>query len=1136
MASQQNITPRFLRGAGGGKKKSKAPKAHIPTEAPNTLQSKNTVRIVDLICEGPVRGLVDGAKSIYLDDTPLENADGSRNFDGIYYELREGTPDQDPLTGFPGVEAEVSVGAEVKFDTAIVRTITEPDTDAVRIKIQIPQLTQQQSTGDLTGATVEFKIEIQADGGSYELAVLKNETNPIVISGKTTSAYESAYRVELPPDGAPWNVRVSRITPDSDAATLQNKTIWSTYTRITDVKLRYPDSVLVGTEVDTQYFGTDSPTRAFEMYGLETIKIPANYDPETREYDGIWDGTFIAAYTNNPAWILYDLLTQKRYGLGDTITEGHIDKWSLYDIGKYCDEMVPDGRGGTEPRFTFNYYFNAQREAYDVINSIVSAFRGMAYWHSGAVVPVQDSPKDPVKLLTPANVINGDFNYSTTALKARHTVVFVSWNDPENQYKQSIAVVQDQELIRRYGWRKMDTSAFGCTSLGQATRFGKWILDTERYETETVTYKASLDHMDIRPGDVILIADPSIAGVDMGGRIASATTLEVELDRPFTLNSGATYELSAVLPDGTVETKAVINLPGETTFITVGEAFTEAPLTGAMWVISSSEVAPRPFRILAIREEKKNLYEVTALLYDGTKYDRVERDLKVEADNYSLFPTGAVAPPSNLTFGEYLYKAGPAIKFAITISWTPSPDPRVGIYQVDYKAPNDVAFRQFDGETAGNSVNLENATDGVYEFRVRAIDAFGGTRSPYISATYEARGLKAPPADVQNFRVAMMNGNAYLSWSPVQDLDLSHYVVKYSPALIDASWATSVVIMDRISRDATGVSVQARVGTYLIKAVDLSESPVESENAALIVSTISGFDGYNVIEVITESPTFAGDKSGCTVVDGELSLSGADTVDDWEDVDAVINFDIGNAGIVSSGEYHFALPFDQGDVFTSRITPAIEAYGTDLFSNVDLWEDFDAVENVDGGNPTKWSVDFYIAITNDAPLVLDGMEWVRNPDAEWSAFMLCTVGDYTARGFDFIAVLKSLQDGISPVVTRLGVAIDMPDRVHSDDDVVCPVEGLTVVFDPAFKAKPGVAFGHQDMQTGDRAAITDLSAEGFTIQYFDDGDAPVERTFDYVAKGYGFVTEGLPIIPVEPAEGSSLDFSDEDNSAFITLI
>lgn len=1085
----------FIQGAGGSKKRSNSSSSsatyRVAVESPNTLRSKNTARVIDLIAEGPIRGLVNGAQSIFFDGTPLQNEDSTYNFGGVSYELKYGDVDQSALSGFTQTEVEIAVGVEVKAASPVVRTISDADIDAVRIKMRIPQLTYQDpATGDLNGDTVTFQIEVKPNGGSYSLASLQNVSNPITISGKNTSPYEVSYRINLTGVG-PWDIRVTRLTPDSDSISHQNATVWSTYTKLIDAKFKYPNSALIGISLDAADFGSDIPNRGYEIYGLE-IQVPSNYDADTRIYTGIWDGTFQIAYCNNPAWVLYDLLTNSTYGLGEFIDPDQIDKFSLYDIGVYCDELVDDGLGGQEPRFTFNGVIETQQEAYDVINAISSAFRGMTYWGSGTINATQDAPGDPVKLVTPANVIDGHFDYSGTGLKARHTVAKITWNDPEDGYKAAIAIVEDKEAIRAYGWRVLDSVAFGCTSRGQAIRYGRWLLDSEKNETETVTYKAGFDHLDVRPGDLIAVADPTYAGVRMGGRVTVAGLTSITVDKGIDIEHGETYTISIELPDGTIEERPLTNSTGFASIFTWSTPLSATPVESAMWVVTASNVEPRIFRVLAIRETEKGQYEITALFHEPTKYARVEANLVVERPAYSTFPTGPLAPPTNLSFAEYLYRAGPLVRSAITVGWTPSHDARVTQYNVEVQGPNDSEYRYYT-TISGCSIDYLDNQQGEYTFKIQAVEAITGVKSQPLISVYQAGGLAAPPSDVDNFNIQIVGTSAYLSWDKVRDLDLDHYIIKFSNATSGATWGSSNVLMDQISADATGMNLQAMVGTYLIKAVDTSNS--ESSNATLIVSTINSLDGLNVVETVVEHSSFAGVKESVVVIDGALRLEGADSVDDWTNVDNVTNFDVGNDGLVASGIYYFANSVDLANVYTSRLTANFDVFGSDLLSNVDEWTNVDEIDNWDGGDPSKWELELQVRTTNDNP--------AGSPT--WSDWMRFVVGDYTARAFQFRLILYSYQIGITPIVQELSVTVDMPDRQAGDNDVLATSGGITVSFDPAFKARPSIALAPQNLATGDYWTITSLSATGFSIRFFNSSGVGISRTFDWVAVGYGRV-------------------------------
>ncbi len=723
------MTDLTIHGAGGGGGSSKQ---RTPKEAPNTLRSVSKGRILDLIAHGPIHGLVNGLQSIYLDDTPLQNPDGSFNFDGVTVHTRNGYPDQDYIPGFPAVENTISVSSEVTAEIPIIRTTSNPDIDAAVVTVQVQGLTSTDAkTGDIKGSSVMVAVDVRHSGGAWLTRVTDT------IAGKTNSAYQRSYRVPLS-GTAPFDIRVRRVTPDSDTARITDKLAWTTLTEVVDTKLSYPDSALVGIELDAALFGSSMPSRAYDMK-LSIINVPSNYDPLTRTYTGMWDGLFKKAWTDNPAWAFYDLATDPVIGADVK----NVDKWSLYQIGRYCDELVPDGYGGMEPRFTINTVFADRQDAINVLADLASVFRGMCYWGSDSLVAVGDMPADPVKLVTPANVINGEFEYSGTSLRERHSVAIVMWNDPADNYRQKPEFVEDPESIDLFGWRETQVTALGCTSRGQARRLGKWILYSERAETQTVNYAASMDHADLRPGDFIELADPDQAGARMGGRVLQAGTNTLTLDKVPEQTAIDTWFLSVTMPNGSIERKEVLSFSGDT--VTLLEPLSVAPLRGAVWVLTSLSVKLPLYRVTAVTEDAEKLeYKITATEHDPTKYSRVELDLALPDTPTSYLPTGPVAPVLDMTAKVYTYLAGGVTHQAITISWPPSTDVRVAEYMLEAQGPRDVGYRTlYVG--AGTSFDEMDATAGQWVFRLKAV-ASTGRSSPWSSLTTQISNLLMPVA------------------------------------------------------------------------------------------------------------------------------------------------------------------------------------------------------------------------------------------------------------------------------------------------------------------------------------------------------------------------------------------------------
>lgn len=933
-----------IEGDKGGGKGGIVPAVSTPREAPNTLTSNTVARVLDVISEGEIEGLVDGLKSVYFNDTVLQNADDSFNFSGVNISTREGTLSQTFIPGFPSVETEVAVGTEVLLATPVVRTITDVNVTAVSVKIRIPGLTKQSTNGDLNGSSVQFKIELQSDGGGF--GTIRTET----ISGKTTSPYEVAYRVSLPEGGNPWDIRVSRLSADSDDdATQNNKTFWSTYTRIIDNKLSYEGTSLIGVEIDAKQFSEQVPSRGYLIKGLK-IQIPSNYDPLTRIYTGLWDGSFITAWTDNPAWVLYDLLTNVRYGIGASIVASQVDKFALFEIAQYCDELVPDGTGKTEPRYTFNGVIATREEAFKVLFSIASSFRGMIYWSSGLVTVVTDKDEDPVQLVSPANVIDGVINYSGPSLKTKHSVVLVRWNDPEDGYRSSIAAVEDPELIATLGWKAKEIVAFGCTSKGQALRVGKWFIDTEKNGTDIANYRASFDNADLVPGAIIAIADPSFAGVRFGGRVISSTLSQVTVDGTgVTLAVGETFTVSAHLPSGEVEERDITNTSDGLlhTVLDVSSPFSFAPTSGSMWVVTGTNVAPRKFRVVAMSEIEKNIYEVTALIHDPSKYARIEQDINIDEGVFTLLPTGPLKSPLDITIQEYLYEAANGrVQGAVSVSWTAPSDPRNSFYQVEVMRPDTDFWDALSTPTLPN-LDILSISPGTYQFRVRSADTLGQF-SDFTTESFNLLGLVAPPSDVPTFRINNVGPQSNLTWTQVSDLDISHYKIKFSSKTAGAKWAEATTLVERVPSGAGYYTVPTLIGTYFIKAVDSSD--VESLNATSIISNIGDVSQDNIVVIIAEAPEFSGVKTNVELDGSSIKLT----------------------DLTTTGTYFFSQGLDLGGVFTSRVIPTITVLGSDVSNTMDTWLTLDSITAMSTADPEDWDVTIEIRTTNDAPWYGDG--------------------------------------------------------------------------------------------------------------------------------------------------------------------
>ena len=601
-------------GGGGGS-------GHTPVEAKESGRSKQRVKIVEVISEGEVEGLAEGMKSVYFDNTPVQNEDESYNFQNVLLEGRVGSQSQEIISGFNTSEKEVSVGAQIRKVTPITRTITDAKVSRLRLTLGVQSLFRQEDNGDTNGATVNLTIFIG------------NKRYPIAISGKYSSQYLQQHTfTDLPK--TPFTVRVERETEDSKSQRLQNNTVWSSYTEIIDTEFTYPNTAYVGVKFDSEYF-SNLPTRTYDIKGIK-LKVPSNYNPETREYKGLWDGTFKIAWSDNPAWVLYDIVTNKRYGLGERVGEMAIDKWALYQVAQYCDQLVPDGFGGTEPRFTCNAWLTEQRAAYDVINDICSIFRAMPVWNGRELTVVMDRPADPVWTYTNANVENGEFTYTFSAKKSRHNAIQVEYADKNNAYEKTIEYVSDDDSIRKNGLNVKKVTAFGCTSRGQAHRTGLWLLQTEKLETKTVSFTVGTEGLMHTPGDIIKVADVDYAGTNIGGRVLKVEGKKVTLDREinpehYTANSFFTY----INKQAKHQDIRIVALNGaEITLERTPEDLTDY----SVWSLTTQKINTQLFRALSVKEEAKGKYSIVALQHEPQKEAIVDNGAKFEPKSTALLP------------------------------------------------------------------------------------------------------------------------------------------------------------------------------------------------------------------------------------------------------------------------------------------------------------------------------------------------------------------------------------------------------------------------------------------------------------------------------------------------------------------
>ena len=711
-------------------------KGHTPREAKDNLKSTQLLSVIDAISEGPVEGPVDGLKSVLLNSTPVLDTEGNTNISGVTVVFRAGEQEQTPPEGFESSGSETVLGTEVKYDTPITRTITSANIDRLRFTFGVQALVETTSKGDRNPSEVRLLVQIQRNGGWVT-------EKDITIKGKTTSQYLASVVVgNLPP--RPFNIRMRRMTPDSTTDQLQNKTLWSSYTEIIDVKQCYPNTALVGVQVDSEQFGSQQVSRNYHLRG-RILQVPSNYNPQTRQYSGIWDGTFKPAYSNNMAWCLWDMLTHPRYGMGKRLGAADVDKWALYVIGQNCDQSVPDGFGGTEPRITCNAWLTTQRKAWDVLSDFCSAMRCMPVWNGQTLTFVQDRPSDKVWTYNRSNVVMPDdgapFRYSFSALKDRHNAVEVNWIDPNNGWETATELVEDTQAIARYGRNVTKMDAFGCTSRGQAHRAGLWLIKTELLETQTVDFSVGAEGLRHVPGDVIEICDDDYAGIRTGGRVlaVNSQTRTLTLDREITLPSSGTTLISLVDGQGSpvsVEVQSVTDgVKVKVSRVPDGVA------EYSVWGLKLPTLRQRLFRCVSIRENDDGTYAITAVQHVPEKEAIVDNGAHFDGDQSGT--VNGVTPPAvqHLT-AEVTADSG---EYQVLARWdTPKVVKGVSFMLRLTVAADDGSERLVStARTTETTYRFRQLALGNYRLTVRAVNAWGQQGDP-ASVSFRIAAPAAP--------------------------------------------------------------------------------------------------------------------------------------------------------------------------------------------------------------------------------------------------------------------------------------------------------------------------------------------------------------------------------------------------------
>ena len=1073
-------------GGGGGGKGGGSAQANVPTEADDSLQSVQYGSVLDLLSEGEIEGIEGGVKGIYLDSTPIQSATGTDNFIGYTVVTRNGTQAQAYIPNTNGTESEKGVNVEATASTSVTRTISDTDVDRVRVTVQLPALQIIEDDGDIIGNSVDIQIQVQYNSGGFTTVV--SDT----ISGKTTNSYQRDYMLTL--SGAfPVDIRLVRVSPDSGSARRQNRTYLYSYTEIIDEKLRYPNSALTFLRFDSRQFNS-IPSRKYLVRGIK-IQLPSNATVDITNYlgrvtySGVWDGTFGAAtWCADPAWCLWDLLTNTRYGA--SIPASSLDRYDFYSISQYCNGLVSDGKGGQEPRFLCNLLLNSRDEVYNVIQEFTALFRGIAYYGAGTLVVNQDKPSDPQYVITAANVIDGIFNYSGTSQKARASTATIGYQTYEGLGEVEFEYVEDAAAIAKYGIINRDVKLLGCYSQGQAHRAGKWTLLSEQNLTETVTFAVSLDSgIVLRPGMVINVADPMKAGSRRGGRISSATTTAITIDSTEDLSvivaNGAT--ITVMMPTGLAETRAVQTISG--TLVQLGSPLSEAPNSQAIWVIETTDLQAQTFRVITVTESEPGVYGVTALAYNESIYNAIENDITLQTRTISQLG-GNPEPVANIKGTEFLYEEGQNVLTGFDLSWI-SPVKNVAGFRVQYRLGNNNWVTE---TTASPSLRIAGLHAGTLEIQIQVLNNIGNT-SVVSPAQFSLVGKTAVPGDVQNLSIESISANsARLRWDQTVDLDVKtggFIKIRHSTKNDGtATWSNSIDLIPAKSGTQTEAIVPLLEGEILVKFED--DGGRQSENAARVIVDFPDALGALVVQTRREdqdAPPFQGTKTN-TVYDAGFDALKIDSV----------------ATVPAEGTYQFLNTLDLGNVFSLDLRRYFVTRGffpSDLIDSrtelVDTWSDWD------GAISDSVNASLYLRRTDDNP--------ASSP--VWSEYQPFVNGTFLGRAFQFKAVMSSTDPAENILIDELGYESTFQRRTEQSNGNIASGAGTkTVTFDKPFFVGtaslggvnaylPSIGITAQNMATGDYFVVGTVTGTSFQVTFRNSAGTAVDRNFTYTATGYG---------------------------------
>lgn len=1055
------------------------------------LVSEQFVEILDLLCEGPIKGVVGGRRGVFLEQTQVEDDRGKQNFEDTEIRFRTGENDQTRFKLIDNIEREVPVGIALTKGSPIIRTITDVNVDAVRVTINVPQLQKIGSKGKIKGSSVELEIATKYSGDATWNIELERKIN-----GRTSDLYQKDYKVEL--NGTfPVDIRVRRLSKDSDDPQEVNAISWSSYTEISRERLRYPNSALVALRFSAEQFGS-IPERMYLVDGLE-ILLPNNAsvtDDGRVTYSGAWDGTFSTTrrWCCDPAWILWDLLTNTRYGTGDHIQSAQLDKWAFFAASQYANALVPDNRGGFEQRFACNVNIQTSEEAYTLINNLCSVFRAMPFWAAGALTINHDRPQASVAQFSLANVGPEGFAYGNSSLKGRPTVAVVRYMDLDAMDVEFVEV-QDQAALAKWGVVKAEIEAFACTSRSQAERVGEWLLYSEWYESQTIEFTSSLEAGIVcRPGSVVEVLDPLRSGQRRGGRVVSATTTAVTVDSASDLTGTGT--LTVTMADGSLEKRAVVSIAGN---VINTAAFSAAPQPGAVWGHDVPDVRPSLWRIVKVSEAERGQYRLSGVAYNESKYDYIERSRPLAFRDIGILNDLPPAP-INLVAESILYEENGSVYIRIVVTWESVPG--VGEYRILWRQDDD---NWSSAVVSRNDYNIDQASPGTYVVLVRSRRGF--VESEHAVLVHVESGVTAPPQDVTGLTLIPINEqSATLRWDPSTELDVQlggSLLIRHSISTTGtATWEDSIELVPPVGGNQTEKLIPLINGTVLVKWQDLSGN--RSINAATVLVTLpTPLPRLLLVEYLEHdtSPPFDGDVVDMVYDAGldALVLAGGglfddltgpldDLTGDWDDL-------TGPTDVTSAGSYNFGSTFAAAPgVFDINVRRYIEAgpvvVGSlfdDRRGDIDDWPGNWDGDLVDGTDATM-----YVRATLDDP----------TGTPTWGPWRVLTNNLIRARGLQFKLEAVSRDPSQNIAVTSLGAVVEVQQRTESSAQLrATGAEPIT--FTEAFYETPTIGIMAPNIASGVYYQITNRSRTGFTITFRNSSNTIVDRDFFYTAVGYG---------------------------------